>query len=937
MELSLFGLDISAALLTLGAITGMTYGILAVGLVLVYRSNRVINFAHGEIGAFGAALCGVAVVRWGVPFWLALAGALAVSAGVGAGTEVVVVRRLRHAPRLMSLVATLGVAQFLLAFSAVVNSQARSGSSFPQPPGMPEFKIGVLLVTRAYSAMLFLTPLVVIGLVVFLRRSRFGLGLQAAAANSDRARMAGVSAARMSTMAWALAGAVAAFTTVLIIPTRGFITAETLGPVLLLRALTPAVIARMTNLPVAMGAGIAIGVVDQILIFNYPTSGVPEIVLLAIIVVALLFQTRRSGRLEEKQDWSLLQPWGALPDAFRQVWAIRNLGRLVGAAALVLAVVAGALVTNATAVTFIAIAAFSLIGLSLGVVTGLGGQLSLGQFALAGVGATVSYAITSRYGTGSFVLALVYAGLVTGAVSMLLGLPALRVRGLLLGVVTLSFALAAQRWLLAQSWTLGIGVSPDRPTIGPLELTSTRAYYFWALGVLVIGFWLAGNVWRGGVGLRLRAVRDNEDGARAFGVSATAVKLQGFAIAGVLVGMAGAVYGHLLSRISAGSFDVVTSINAVALTVLGGIGLLSGPLLGAFYIIGLPRFLPLDNAGLAATSLGWLVLILYFPGGIAQLLAVPRQRVIHRLARRHGIDPVAVEAGEEVEGPGFGGQAVALPPVETHARRTGIEIEARGLVKRFGGVRAVDGVDLTLHRGEILGLMGPNGAGKTTLFELLSGFTTPDGGRVLFGGDDITAAPPEQRARLGLIRSFQDAALFPTLTVLETVTLSFERLRPTNVIASVAGLHHAERSKERAARELVALMGLDRYRYKQVRELSTGTRRIAELACVVALQPRVLLLDEPSSGIAQRESEALGALLLRLREHLGCTMIIVEHDIPLLMSLATRIMAMDSGQVLAVGAPEAVRNDPRVVTSYLGGDTVAIERSGQQGVLAGSR
>src|SRR5687767_622882 len=153
MNVSLFGVDISSGLLTLGAITGMTYGILAVGLVLVYRSNRIINFAHGEIGAFGAALCGLAVVRWDIPYWLALVGALVVSAGVGAGTEVAVVRRLRGAPRLMSLVATLGVAQFLLALSAVVNAQARAGSLFPQPPGLPEFKIGVLLVTRAYSAM----------------------------------------------------------------------------------------------------------------------------------------------------------------------------------------------------------------------------------------------------------------------------------------------------------------------------------------------------------------------------------------------------------------------------------------------------------------------------------------------------------------------------------------------------------------------------------------------------------------------------------------------------------------------------------------------------------------------------------------------------------------------------------------------------------------
>jgi ABC-type branched-subunit amino acid transport system ATPase component/ABC-type branched-subunit amino acid transport system permease subunit len=928
MSFTLFGLDITGALLALGAITGMTYGILAVGLVLVYRSSKVVNFAHGEIGAFGAAVCGVLVVRSGFPFWLAFAVGVATSVGVGGLTEVVVIRRLRTAPKLMSLVATLGVAQFLLALSAVVNSQARSGSTFPQPVGLPEFKIGVLRVTPAYSAMLFITPLLVFGLVVFLRRSRFGLALRAAAANTERARMVGISAGRMSTVAWATAGAVAAYTTVLIIPTRGFITAETLGPVLLLRALAPAVIARMTSLPIALGAGVVIGVVDQVVTFNYPTSGVSEVVLLGTIVAALLLQSRRGGRVQEKQAWAVVQPWPVLPEAFRSVWAIRNLGAILAGVAVIAAACAGWASTNSAAVTLIAVVAFSLLGLSVSVITGLGGQLALGQFALAGVGATASFLVAREL--QNYAVALLAAAVVASAVSVVLGLPALRVRGLMLGVVTLSFALAAQRWLLAQSWALDIGVRPGRPAFGSVSLEETKRYYFWALAVLLLGFWFARNVWRGGVGLRLRAVRDNEDGARAFGISATATKLQGFAVAGVLAGLAGSVYGHHLSRISAQSFDVVTSINVVALTVLGGIGLLAGPLLGAFYIIGLPRWLPLDNAGLAATALGWLLLVLYFPGGIAQVVATPRRQIIHYLARRHGLDPVAIESGDArpASVDGISSHRVALPTPREATNTGELLLEARGVTRRFGGITAVDAVDLTLARGEILGLIGPNGAGKTTLFELLSGFTPVDRGRVMLAGRDITTWSPEQRARHGLIRSFQDAGLFPTLTVLETVMLSFERIRPTNVLMSSFGIHAREREREKRARELVSLMGLDHQRNKQVRELSTGTRRITELACVIALEPVILLLDEPSSGIAQRESEALGDLLRRLRNHVDCTLMIIEHDIPLLMDLSTRVMAMDTGRIIAEGSSAEVRNHPLVVSSYLGGDIAAIERSG---------
>ncbi len=917
-------MKITSGLLALGVIQGMTYGILAVGLVLVYRSSRVINFAHGEIGAFGAAVCGVLVVRWHVPFWFAFAAGVATSCAVGAVTEMTVVRRLQRAPRLMMLVGTLGVAQFLLAFSAVVNSQARSGSTFPQPTGLPAFSIGVLLVTRAYSAMLFISPLLVLGLVVFLRRSRFGLALRAAAANSERARMLGISANRMSTIAWAIAGGVAAYTTILLIPARGFLTAETLGPVLLLRALAPAVIARMTALPTALLAGIAVGVADQVLIFNYPTSGVPEVFLLGVIGCALLLQARRGSREEEKQDWAALQPWAALPDSLRRVWAVRNLGRITAGLALVVAVAIGAMVSNSTAVTLVAIAAFSLVGLSLGVITGLGGQLSLGQFALAGVGATASYAVTSRY--GNFFAGLAAAALITAAVSTVLGLPALRVKGLLLSVITLSFALAAQRWLLAQGWALGRGVNPGRPIIGAVSFELTRNYYFWALGVLVVGFALARNVWRGAVGLRLRAVRDNEDGARAFGVSATAVKLHGFAVAGVLVGMGGALYGHLLSRISSQSFDVVTSMYVVALTVLGGIGLLAGPLLGAIYIIGLPRMLPLDNAGLAATALGWLLLIMYFPGGIAQLIAGPRARLIHWLASRAGV--TVDTAPDVVPDTAVAAHDVQLREAQETGGKAEVLLRTEGLQRHFGGVRAVDGVSFDLARGEILGVIGPNGAGKTTLFELIGGFTRVDTGTVEFDGVDITGRTPEARARLGLIRSFQDAGLFPTLTVLETVSLALERLEPTNTLVSCIGWQRSERAKQDRARELISMMGLDAFREKQIRELSTGTRRITELACIVALEPVLLLLDEPSSGIAQRESEVLGELLLRLRGHLGCTMMIIEHDIPLLMALSTRVMAMDTGRVIAVGAPDEVRSNALVVESYLGGDVAAIERSG---------
>jgi ABC-type branched-subunit amino acid transport system ATPase component len=293
----------------------------------------------------------------------------------------------------------------------------------------------------------------------------------------------------------------------------------------------------------------------------------------------------------------------------------------------------------------------------------------------------------------------------------------------------------------------------------------------------------------------------------------------------------------------------------------------------------------------------------------------------------------AAERGFDGEAQQLGTADAPAPTITPRRRRNAALplLDARGLRKTYGGINAVTDVSLHVRTGETLGLIGPNGAGKTTTFELLAGFVTPDGGSVRFDGEDVTELSPEARAQLGLIRSFQDASLFPTLTVIECVQLALERIEPTHLMTSLLGFKGAEARKAGEAAELIAWMGLERYRSSQIQELSTGTRRITELACLVALQPRLLLLDEPSSGIAQRETEALGGLLRRLKDELDLTLVIIEHDIPLIVDLADRIVCMADGSVLAEGPPDLIRNDPAVVEAYLGGSLAAIERSGRTG------
>ena len=262
------------------------------------------------------------------------------------------------------------------------------------------------------------------------------------------------------------------------------------------------------------------------------------------------------------------------------------------------------------------------------------------------------------------------------------------------------------------------------------------------------------------------------------------------------------------------------------------------------------------------------------------------------------------------------------------------------VVVRFGGVQAVDQASFELHEGEVLGLIGPNGAGKTTIFDAISGFVRPASGRIRFLGADVTDAAPYRRAAMGLGRSFQDARLFPSMTVVENIALGLERhVSLKDPLAAACGLpsvRDAESDIAYQVHELVELLGLGAFRNKFVSELSTGSRRIVDLAMALAHKPAVLILDEPSSGIAQRETEALGPLLLRIKDEVGCALLVIEHDMPLITSISHRLLALELGRVIAAGPPDEVIRHPDVVASYLGTNAAAISRSGRAEPKAGS-
>ncbi|GGN24268.1 ABC-type branched-subunit amino acid transport system ATPase component/ABC-type branched-subunit amino acid transport system permease subunit [Actinoplanes campanulatus] len=1019
--MTLLGFDLGLDRLTVGLFTGLTYGLLAVGLVLVYRSSRFVNFAHGAIGVFGAAV--LARFATGMPYWLAFPVAIVVAGGLAALTEIMIVRRLYRRPRVIGMIATLGLSQFILVIALLVSRDSFSGTTYPKPPGLPAFSIGTTAIGSSLTAMLLLTPVLLAALAFFLRRTKYGIGIRAAADNPDAATVDGVPAPRMATLAWAVAGGIAAFSAILLTPTQGVQSIESLGPQLLLRGLAGAVIARMTSLPIAFSVSLGVGVLEQVLL-SHEGSGFVDVVLGLAILVSLLRQRPRGRRDDQNAPW---------PRQERRAASVlsRTGPALLAASGVGLAY----LVSNATAAVLTTICGYTLVALSVILVTGVAGELSLGQFGFAGIGAAVAVQIATL--SGNMFLGTVAGCVAGGLAATLVGIPAMRLRGVALGVTTLAFALATSGWLLRQTFLLGDGLDTPYPVWHGYVVEVATDYYLFALLLLALGWWVTARLSGGGFGRLLLALRDNEEAGRALTVTAPLRKLQAYAVGGGLAGLGGVVIGFGQSQLSINNFPAGASIDVVAIAVVGGLARTGGALLGSVIIVGLPLLYPLGIPGQAALTLGWLLVVILMPDGLGGFLAGSAPRLGRRLAAwgsRRGLDgrvrdlagavtrlrerrptspnPVdadvvhadtvhadAVDAdtvdadtvhadavhADTVNADAVNADAVNVDVVNADAvnmdavnvdvvnasfvcagavdaeetrpifeeerprlwniarlpaepleraepegpgEESGPLLEVAGIRRSFGGVRAVQDATFTVTEGEIVGIIGPNGAGKTTLFEILAGFTAADGGVVRYQGRAVTGWTPERRARAGLVRSFQDARLFPAMTVRENVMVAAERIAPVRLAADLIGDERSETVKTAQADAALEAMGLDWLAGRPVGELSTGTRRVVELCCLLTLRPRLLLLDEPSSGLTQGDGKALGDLMLRVRAELGTTILVIEHDLPLLSRVADRLIAMDAGTVIAQGTPDEVRNHPAVVLSYLGTDQAAVARSG---------
>ncbi|MFD8739812.1 ATP-binding cassette domain-containing protein [Streptomyces sp. NPDC059618] len=944
-DLTLAGLSVGGA----AALTG-------IGLIVTYRATGVLNFAHGAIAMVCAYLLRQFTVGWGWPLALgASVTLLVVAPAIGMALERFVFRPLSllGGDPARTLVASIGVFVLLVGGAALVWG---TGARADAPTLVSADPWGQLAVAVALAA----------GVGAVTRWTRFGTELRAVVDDRPLAVLGGIDADRVAAAGWAFGSFTAGLTGVLLAP---YVRLDPYGlPLLVIEVMAVAVAARMRSLPVAVLVALGIGVAQSQLTRLHP-SGWAEPLLEAVganlfvvaLLVAALVLPGVGGRDALPRPATVRRP---TPPGVRAVAVVLFLLPLGFA--------------GSDLSTAVQVPALGVVLLSLVVVTGRGGQISLGQAAYAGLGAL----FTALLAAGRFpglprlpeLAALGAAVLLVAPLGLLTGWPAIKRHGLALAVATFAVGVGVSRFVFEQPYAV-TGLALGRPA----GFGGDRAYYVLELVLLVVALFAAHSLRRGRTGRALAAMRDHEAGASAAGVRVPALKLTAFVAGAALAALGGGMLGMGLRAFDATEYDPVRSLLWFAAVVVLGADSVLGALVAAALLVGLDAG---ARGGVAAALIGLLaVLVGRFPEGpyetlrtaLSHLRPAPRAtltplgtRVRHRLrtagaqgagaqgasggggrdaggaAQSAGVSaaggtgqgtrtgpvvgagagaraeggtgladgrgaqplgtvaaddtkrdttpgPVAVESGgHRVTGPGAGARVGGPGRV---GGRGGRPLEGRGLRVVHDGFTALDGVTLDVPAGRVTAVVGPNGAGKSTLFHCLAGTLRPSDGQVLLGGRDITRLAAHARTRLGIARTFQELAVFPSLTVAENVRVGAEQGRSADPGAM-----------ERALR----LLGLDGpVRSLPAAGLPTGTLRRVELARALAGSPRVLLLDEPAAGLDTGEVAALARVLRALAAD-GTALLVVEHDLDLVAGLAHTVHVMTAGRIVASGPADRV-------------------------------
>jgi branched-chain amino acid transport system permease protein len=639
-----------------GALVGSRVALIALGIALVYRANRVINFAAGDLGQLPATLAVLLVLSWGWNFYVSAGVGLVAAILVGFLVERLIIRRFYKSPRLVVTVATIGIAQLLTAVALFMPDWFGELTVAPRldPPFTMHLSLPGVIFNAADLTTAFVVPVCFVALALFMQRSSFGTAIRGAAERGDRAATLGVPVMRLNTIVWVIASVLAFIAMFLRATVVGLPVGQVLGPSFLLQALAAAVIGRMERLPTIAIAAIGIGIIDQSMTFqpgNRPSFN--DVAIFVIVLGALLLTRRAKGtRGGDVSTWQAAREVRPVPDELVRLPEVRYLRWLIGAV-LVGALLALPLWLSESKINLAAvIVIFGIVGISLVVLTGWAGQVSLGQMAFAGIGAAVGGALTADQGW-DIGLALIVGGLVGAAIAVVVGYPAIRRGGLTLPVITLAFALLTSSYLLNpefwDSWLPQGRV--ERPDfLGLVDISSETRYYYFCLAGLALMYFVARGLRNSRTGRVLIAIRENENAARAYGVNATRTTLAAFAFSGFMAAFAGVLYVHHQNGLGVAAFLPNESLTAFSMVIIGGLGSLGGALIGAFYVRGAQYFLP-GNWALLASGGGLLLVLMLLPGGIGAAIADARDGYLRWVARRRDILVPSLVADRRVEEP----------------------------------------------------------------------------------------------------------------------------------------------------------------------------------------------------------------------------------------------------------------------------------------------